>query len=195
MPRILAVNNYHTTSAFSELRQSLVSAGATVAEVGPAEASAKKFAENDAVVLSGSRAMLSEPETSRKFDKEESAVRDSAVPILGVCFGHQLIGQAFGSRVVRSARPTKRYVVTQVLAKDALFANLPMRISVFESHYENVDSVPPGFKLIAKSATSPVCAIKNEKRSIYGIQFHPERNSRLNPDGRSVVANFVRQVR
>jgi GMP synthase (glutamine-hydrolysing) len=195
LARVLAVNNFSGHRGLrwiSALKDSFGAAGATVNLIDSSEAAPVRFRECDGVVLSGSHAMLSRQTTVARFAREIEAVQNTSTPLLGICFGHQLLGIAFGSRVARAAAVTERYTDTEVLTHDALFDGLQRRISVYESHYEVVDSVPEGFKLIARSGTCAIAAIKHAKAPVYGIQFHPEKNSLLHPDGRLVVSNFVR---
>lgn len=188
--RILAVNNYPTEERFRRLVRGLEAAGARVAKSRWSDSSAKRFNSFDGVVLSGSPDMLSSESAQRKYAVEVESIRGASVPLLGICFGHQLIGSAFGSRVVRGSHVLK-YVETEILAPDPLFTGLPGRALVLESHDELVDRLPEGFSLLAKSKTSPIAAMKHSRRQIYGLQFHPERNSRARPDGSRILSNFV----
>jgi GMP synthase (glutamine-hydrolysing) len=192
LPRILLVDNYLVPGRAGELEKSLASNGASVTVIGSSEPTARGFNKFDGVVLSGSPAMLSEEGAENQFSEEMEAIKRSQVPILGICFGHQLMGLAYGSKVIKAPRPTKRYVETEVLLKDALFSGLPRRISVYESHYELVDAVPREFLLLARSPTSPIAAMRHSRLPLFGVQFHPERNSPRKPNGDSFVGNFVR---
>lgn len=192
MPRILLVDNYFVEGKISQLRASLAGSGASVTVIGSADSAPERFNEYDGVVLSGSPAMLSEPGSDAPYSGEIEAIRQSRVPVLGICFGHQLMGRAFGSKVVRGAEEIKRYVETEVLAEDSLFAGLPKIISVFESHYEVVETIPKDFVLLARSPTSQIAAMRHGTLPLFGVQFHPERSSESMPDGNVLVGNFVR---
>jgi len=192
--RILTVNNFGDKVGrkwLALLRDSLKLDGVRAETVDRAECSAGRFREYDGVVLSGSQAMASQERTIQIFASEIDAIRESSTATLGICFGHQLLCHAFGSKVVRASKPTERYVETEVLVDDPVFAGLPQTLSVFEAHHEVVDSVPRGFRLLARSPTCAVGAVKREKLPVYGVQFHPERNSSRNPDGARIIANFV----
>jgi GMP synthase (glutamine-hydrolysing) len=136
--------------------------------------------------------MLSSEVAQRKYEAELEAIRGSEVPVLGVCFGHQLLAIAFGSRVVPDARTVVRFVRTDVVAEDPIFWSLPVGFMLTESRSEIVESLPSGFKLLARSETSPIAAMRHRARPFYGVQSHPERYTSKNPAGRTVVGNFVR---
>ena len=86
-------------------------------------------------------------------------------------------------------------VETRVLAADTIFDGLPKSLMLLESRYEIVKSLPEGFRLIAKSRTSGIAAMKHEKRPLYGIQFHPERYTKEHPEGKRVMGNFIRTLK
>ncbi len=176
------------------LKASLIKNGAEVEMIQWLEVSSSKFQDYDAAVLSGSYDMLSQLRTQVKFGNEIEAVTDASLPLLGICFGHQLLGHTFGSRVVKAARPANGYNDTELLKKGGIFEDLPTTIAVYESHHEVVDSLPAGFTHLARSPSAEICAMKRTSVPLYGVQFHPERNSLEKPDGAVVVGNFVKSV-
>ena len=192
MVRVLAVNNYPTSERFERLRQCVEVNGAEVTSVDWNVLSRGIFGSFDGVVLSGSPDMMSEEMTRAKFAGESKEILESNVPVLGVCFGHQMIARAFGADVVKDRRHVLEMVETKVLADDPLFEGLPKSMMLLESRHEVVKSLPEGFRLLATSATSEIASMKHEKRPIYGVQFHPERHTKENPEGNAVVGNFVR---
>lgn len=191
MPKVLVVNNYPSRERVVRLEKCLEGNGAAVTPAEWDDVSASKFDSYDGVVLSGSPEMMTEAKTQAKFEGETRAIRDSAVPVLGVCFGHQLMAYAFGAEVVKDRRHVLGMVKTTVLKEDHLFEGLPRTLMLLESRYEVVKALPPGFSLMAKSATSPIAAMRHGKRPLYGVQFHPERFTVANPDGNRVAGNFV----
>jgi GMP synthase (glutamine-hydrolysing) len=189
--RVLAVNNYPTLERFERLRRCIESNGANVTAVEWDGISCGMFDSYDGVVLSGSPDMMSEEKTRTKFALESEAIVESKVPVLGVCFGHQMMAQSFGAEVVKDGKHVLEMVETRVLIEDQLFEGLPKSLMLLESRDEVVSSLPKGFKLLARSATSEIASMKHEKRPLYGVQFHPERYTKENPDGNRVVGNFV----
>jgi len=193
--KLLLVNNYDAAN-----RERMLTLKASLARGGRVEVTdwnlvtSEKLREYDGVILSGSYDMLSSARTQAKFAREIDAMKDHGGPALGVCFGHQLLGHAFGSRVVRAANPAKGYRDAEVLRRDTLFRGLPHSIGVYESHREEVESLPAGFAHLARSSTAEICAMKHSGLPIYGVQFHPERYSLEKPDGEVILANFVEHL-
>ncbi|HME18483.1 MAG TPA: gamma-glutamyl-gamma-aminobutyrate hydrolase family protein, partial [Nitrososphaerales archaeon] len=151
MVNVLAVNNYPSAERFEKLRRCLELNGAQVTVADWRGCSASAFNRFDGVVLSGSPDMASTDAAQAKFSGELGSIRETKAPILGVCFGHQLVAIAFGSRVVKAVRPVVEFVRTEVTADDPLFRGLPKSMMLVESRHEVVESLPRGFILIARS--------------------------------------------
>jgi len=189
------VNNYPSRERVETLERCLKGNGAEVAPSELGDVSSRNFDSYDGVVLSGSPAMMTDDKTVSRFQPEVDAILDSTVPILGVCFGHQLMAHAFGAEVVKGGRHILGMVKTTVLRNDPLFDGLPKSLMLLESRYEEVKLLPDGFTLLARSATSRIATMKHRTRLLYGVQFHPERFNRRHPEGDRVVGNFVRMLR
>ena len=115
-----------------------------------------------------------------------------AVPILGFCYGHQLIAQYFGGLV--RAEKTKEYGSASLrkLGSAKLFLGLNRQERIWMSHGDQVVKLPPGFSAIGRTADCPVAAMADEKRNIYGLQFHPEVTHTAH--GLTILRNFVFSV-
>jgi GMP synthase (glutamine-hydrolysing) len=124
-------------------------------------------------------------------------VLDARVPILGICYGQHLLTQALGGKVSPSSQreygPADLEIVDHL---SPLFSRLQSEIknhkseiAVWMSHGDRTDQLPPGFRIIGRSANSPVAAMANDERKIYAIQFHPE--VRHTPQGKQIIHNFV----
>jgi GMP synthase (glutamine-hydrolysing) len=146
----------------------------------------------DIVILTGSNFMLSKPDTRMVFHPEMDLVRETDLPFLGICFGHQLIGAAYGSQVVDLGHNIREFKEIKLIGNDPIFDGLPDSIKVSESHRQALTRVPEGFRHLAESATSQVEAMCHQKRPIYGVQFHPERSDEKHPHGRIVIQNFLK---
>lgn len=149
----------------------------------------------DAVVLSGSEAMLSRAADRFTFRNEIDAIRLLNLPVLGICAGHHMIGLAHGESIVNMGRLADGYREVEVLAEDPLFDGLPRNILVRQGHEEMITRVPRGFSLLARSSETPVEAVRRAEKGIaYGVQFHPEVNDEDHPAGKLILANFERIV-
>ena len=148
----------------------------------------------DLAILTGSNFMLSKSDTQTVFQQEMDLVRKLDIPLLGICFGHQLIGVAYGSKVTDLGQTVRAFKEVRLLGKDPVFEGLPETIRVSESHRQALASVPKGFRHLAESSTSRVEAMVHETRPMYGLQFHPERSDDKNPHGQLIIQNFVRLV-
>jgi len=146
----------------------------------------------DITILTGSNFMLSKPDTRLVFQPEMDLVRRLDRPFLGICFGHQLIGAAYGSEVVDLGHNIREFKEIKLIGNDPLFDGLPGSIRVSESHRQALNRVPEGFRHLAESATSQVEAIGHKTRPVYGLQFHPERSDEKHPHGRMIIQNFLK---
>lgn len=120
----------------------------------------------------------------------DSDIFKLGIPVLGICYGMQLISHVFGGKVERAEH--SEYGRADIYVADAtegLFAGLPVKQTVWMSHGDLVTQVPAGFTTIASSVNCPIAAIANAEENIYGIQFHAEvRNSEY---GLDILKNFA----
>jgi len=112
-------------------------------------------------------------------------------PILGICYGHQLVAQVLGGRVNRGS--IGEYGLTGFIKVDRspLFNSLPSRFTVWMSHWDVVEKPPPGFKVIGISENGHIAAMENDELSILTLQFHPE--VRHTEYGIDIIRNFIRE--
>jgi GMP synthase (glutamine-hydrolysing) len=111
------------------------------------------------------------------------------LPILGICYGAQLIAQLLGGEVQRS--PRREYGKTQLTIHKGLklFKGLPKKIICWMSHGDSIQQLPRGFQAVAGSKNSQFCAIAHTKKPVFGVQFHPEVVH--TPLGNKILANFL----
>src|SRR5437899_5695673 len=129
---------------------------------------------------------------------KDAPLRDAAVfrlgsPILGICYGLQLLAQYLGGKVEPGLK--REYGKGSLKVRDsfcALFANLPETLQVWNSHGDKRTKITKGFKPVAVTENSDYAAIENNSRKIFGLQFHPEVVH--TPHGREILANFVHNV-
>jgi GMP synthase (glutamine-hydrolysing) len=98
----------------------------------------------------------------------------SGKPILGICYGLQLLAYTLGGRVASSPKREYGAATVSYTQESALFTGLPQAMPVWMSHGDKVEALPAGFEPIATSDNSPLCAVADVARRYYGVQFHPE---------------------
>ena len=104
----------------------------------------------------------------------DPAIYEAGVPILGICYGAQLLTLQLGGEVSRTGRGEYGRTPLTVTGSSPLFCDWPSDVEVWMSHGDAITGVPPGFTATAASADAPVAALQHAERSIYGVQFHPE---------------------
>ena len=116
-----------------------------------------------------------------------------AIPLLGVCLGHQSIGAAFGAKVIRAPEPVHGKADQVVHDKSWLFAGAPRTVEAGRYHSLIVEerSLPKALRVSARNAAGLVMALRHRNLPIAGVQFHPE--SILTPDGQILLRNFLAQ--
>jgi GMP synthase (glutamine-hydrolysing) len=114
------------------------------------------------------------------------------VPVLGICYGMQLLARELGGRVEGAEVGEFGRSQLTVRAQGRLLAGTPPDQTCWMSHRDTVFEAPPGFDALAASTASPVAAFESEQRGIYGIQFHPEVVH--TPYGQQVLTNFLHDV-
>jgi len=121
--------------------------------------------------------------------KPNPKIYSLGIPLLGICYGLQLIADQLGGRVDASARREFGSAVLEIDQNDDLFAGLSGSTRVWMSHGDALSQLPPGFEPIAHSKNAPICAIRNPDKKIFGVQFHPEVVH--TPEGKRILSNFV----
>jgi len=130
-------------------------------------------------------------------------VLESGLPVLGLCYGMQLLAHSLGGQVAPSQSREYGPASVELTADDLLWTNLNrngnpkseirnQKLDVWMSHGDRVESLPPGFISLAKSDHSPFAAMGDEQRKLYGLQFHPE--VRHTPRGAAILSAFVLDV-
>ncbi len=158
---------------------------------------------NDAIDVAGARAMAPQaivispgPCTPKEAGVSVPLLRAMAgeVPILGVCLGHQCIGEAFGGKVVRASRLMHGKTSPILHDGKSIFSGLPNPFDAMRYHSLLVaaDSIPSCLEVSARTAEGEVMGLRHRTLPVEGIQFHPE--SIGTPEGKRLLANFLRQV-
>ena len=122
----------------------------------------------------------------------DSGYFELGVPVLGICYGLQLIAKLFGGKLVKSeSREYGRSLLTMT-KKSQLFDGLKSEFTVWMSHGDSLASLPEGFEQIGHTKSVEFAAIQNVERKLYGLQFHPEV---FHTDGGSeIIKNFLADI-
>lgn len=145
-----------------------------------------KRASPRGIILSGSPASVLEKEAPLCDTK----IFSLGIPILGICYGLQLMTSLLGGKVERGIGQEYGSAVLSLVKRSPLFKGIKREIGVWMSHGDRVVLPPPEFDILAKSPSSPIAAMGDEKRNIYGLQFHPEVAH--TPDGKNIIKNFLK---
>ncbi|MFK4902757.1 glutamine-hydrolyzing GMP synthase [Lactococcus petauri] len=140
------------------------------------------------IVLSGGPNSVYD-EGSFDIDPE---IFELGLPILGICYGMQLISHKLGGKVESASESEYGVAPIELKAKSELFAHTPETQDVLMSHGDRVVEIPEGFHVVATSPNSPFAAVENTERNIYGIQFHPE--VRHSVYGTDMLRNFALNI-
>ncbi len=123
----------------------------------------------------------------------DEKIYELGIPILGICYGMQLMCYQLGGQVQGATEREYGPAIIQVKKGCELFSDIePYDIRVWMSHGDRVERVPPGFEVLAYSDNSPVAAMGDTERHLYGVQFHPEVAH--TPCGRTLLDNFVFRI-
>jgi GMP synthase (glutamine-hydrolysing) len=141
------------------------------------------------IILSGGPASVYAP----KAPMPDPGIFKLRVPVLGICYGVQLLAQFLGGKV--EPGPKREYGKGTLVVTDTqcpLFHELPAELQVWNSHTDKITKMPKGFVSVAATDNSQHAAIENKAKKIYGVQFHPEVAH--TPRGKELIANFVHQI-
>ncbi|MEX0325433.1 MAG: glutamine-hydrolyzing GMP synthase [Puniceicoccaceae bacterium] len=137
------------------------------------------------IILSGGPSSVF-AETAPMPDEE---IFSMGVPVLGICYGLQLIGRFLGGEVQRSTEREYGRGTLEITGQSALFKDIPESIQVWNSHGDKLIALPAGFEAVAATENSSYAAIEDKKRGIYGLQFHPEVFH--SEKGTDIIRNFL----
>jgi GMP synthase (glutamine-hydrolysing) len=137
------------------------------------------------IIFSGAPLLITEIDMKPYVQKVEW-LKTIETPVLGICFGHQLLGitfGAFGSRM----KEDRDWQTIEFFEECALFNKLPTEVEMMEDHCESI-SIPPNFELIGSSDSCVNEAMKHKSKPLFGVQFHPEVSGN---HGRVLFENFI----
>ncbi len=148
------------------------------------------------IILSGGPSSVTEATPPRA----PQAVFELGVPVLGICYGMQTMAAQLGGKVENATHREFGYAEVRARGHSALLRDIQDRsnaeghglLDVWMSHGDKVTELPPGFKVIADNAATPIAGMADESRRFYGVQFHPEVTHTL--QGRALLNRFVHAV-
>jgi len=159
-------------------------------ELLPFDINPEKLAKKNpqAIILSGGPASVTA--VSRPLCEKE--IFNLGVPVLGICYGMQLMAEILGGKVIISTQREFGKAILTVDHPGELFSQLSTNLDIWMSHSDRISILPPGFSATAHTSNSPVAVMENRKRKLYGLQFHPEVIH--TPKGKKILKNFLFKI-
>jgi len=159
-------------------------------KIYPFKTSAKELKKDNVVgiILSGG------PESvlSKGSPRPDKRIFDSGIPVLGICYGVQLIAHLLGGKVEKSSHREYGHGILKIRRKGSLFKGLPNKLRVWNSHGDRLSKLPKGFVAVASTENSGFAGIADERRRIFGIQFHPEVDH--TEGGLNILENYLEKI-
>lgn len=117
---------------------------------------------------------------------------EMGIPVLGICYGGQLMAQVFNGKVNRATSREYGRVELNIQDREGIFVDIPDYSKCWMSHTDFIEVAPEGFEITATTDNCPVAAMKNSQKNLYAVQFHPEVEH--SEKGREIIRNFLYQV-
>lgn len=159
-------------------------------KIYPFKTSAKELKKDNVVgiILSGG------PESvlSKGSPRPDKRIFDLGIPVLGICYGVQLIAHLLGGKVEKSSHREYGHGILKIRRKGSLFKGLPNKLRVWNSHGDRLSKLPKGFVAVASTENSGFAGIADERRRIFGIQFHPEVDH--TEGGLNILENYLGKI-
>lgn len=177
-------------SQYTQLIARRIRENKVYSEIFPFNVSIQKIEEfkPKGIVLSGG--------PSSVYDKEapmpDVRIFDLGIPILGICYGMQLMAYCLGGRVSRAKRREFGKAILRISEHIKLFKDISNEIVVWMSHGDRIERMPPNFKKVAFTENSPIAVMANIRKDFYALQFHPEVvHTQM---GKKIIRNFLFEV-
>lgn len=177
-------------SQYTQLIARRVRENRVFSKIVPFNISAKEIAElaPKGLILSGGPASV----IKKKSPMPDKGIFKLGIPILGVCYGMQVISEILGGKVRHTKE--REYGKAELFIDNNrdLFSHMPGNFTCWESHGDSVKKLPAGFSIIAHTMNTAIAAIGSQKRKIYGVQFHPEVTH--TERGNQILGNFLFKI-
>jgi len=144
-----------------------------------------KFKNVPAIILSGGPSSVYE----KNAPQIDSSILNMGIPILGICYGLQLLITKKGGNVTHKGQGEYGFANIHKVGKSPLLKNIEKKSQVWMSHGDEIDSLGNGFEVIAESSNDVIAAIHHKDEPLYGVQFHPEVIHTL--EGETIISNFL----
>lgn len=144
------------------------------------------------VILSGGPRSASSDDIAEPFSNNLRVLRRNEVPILGICFGHQILALSAGGKLEAGGNPEYGDTQIEICDKRSILKGLQNKQRVWMSHNDQVVSLPNGYQVLATSGNHHIAAFADPKARAFGVQFHPEVHH--TPNGLTVLGAFLRDV-
>jgi len=144
------------------------------------------------IVLSGGPRSVYEKDSPLLSDEVFDFIVENDIPVLGICYGHQMIALKMGGEVKGEKKKEYGIATVDILDSEGIFYGLEKKETVWMSHGDQVSKIPLGFVITSKTDTCAVAAFKSSSKRIYGLQWHPEVVHTKN--GKQILSNFVYNV-
>ena len=157
-------------------------------EVVQHDAPVEKFKKAKGIILSGSPLSI----TDLKVLNFNRKILQLGIPLFGMCYGHQMIARELGGKISSSKSKEFGKAKMKIFSNKTIFSGIKDNKIVWMSHHDEVIEVPDGFKIIGSTSDCKVAAMADDKRRIYGFQFHPEVTHTV--QGQKILSNFVLEI-
>lgn len=154
------------------------------------EAVKDRVEKAERIVISGGPSSVSNDTSIARTIAEKVKNGELNVPLLGICYGHQMIADVWGAKVEKGK--SAEYGVSEIILdrEDAILKGMPKTFKAWVSHFDEVKEVPEGFEILAHSETCAIEAMAHKKMKVYAVQFHPEVWHTEN--GERILENFAK---
>jgi len=177
-------------SQYTQLIARRVREARVYCEIVPFNVDLTKYSDRNVrgYILSGGPSSVKDPQAPLV----DASFFDTDKPVLGICYGMQLMAQVFGGTLIQSTTREYGRAHFEVTDERGLLSGIPHRSQVWMSHGDSIVELPEGFRIIGSTESLKAAAIADPERRFFGLQFHPEVHH--TPEGRNIINNFLFEI-